>query len=99
MVIISRSEPRGMLVAPPGTRGAALLEVRHPAVADETITAFGRVVPGSRRRYDMRPDHHHHRKGLSRPRGAGPIIVSATCSPVRRAGAVLLHGQHVCGHP
>jgi hypothetical protein len=106
MVIIEPVQNHGgMLVAPAGYHaGVRALCDRYGIllVADETITAFGRVGAWfAAELYDIRPDIITTAKGLSSAHAVlGAIIVSDDVfAPFDEAGAVLLHGNTFGGHP
>ncbi|CAN5635554.1 aspartate aminotransferase family protein [soil metagenome] len=95
----------GMLVPPAGySRGVREIADRYGIllVADETITAFGRVGAwfGSQR-YELEPDIITCAKGLSSAHAViGAVIVSdRVYEPFLGAGASLLHGNTFGGHP
>lgn len=95
----------GMLVPPAGySRGVREIADKYGIllVADETITAFGRVGAwfGSQR-YELEPDIITCAKGLSSAHAViGAVIVSdKVYEPFLGAGASLLHGNTFGGHP
>jgi hypothetical protein len=106
MVIIEPVQNHGgMLVAPAGYHaGVRALCDKYGIllVADETITAFGRVGAWfAAELYDMRPDIITTAKGLSSAHAVlGAIIVSDDVfAPFDESGAMLLHGNTFGGHP
>jgi adenosylmethionine-8-amino-7-oxononanoate aminotransferase len=106
MVIIEPVQNHGgMLVAPAGYHaGVRAMCDKYGIllVADETITAFGRVGAWfASELYDIRPDIITTAKGLSSAHAVlGAVIVSdQVYAPFDQAGQMLLHGNTFGGHP
>ena len=95
----------GMLVPPAGySKGVREIADRHGilVVADETITAFGRVGAWfASERYEMEPDIITCAKGLSSAHAViGAVAVGEKVyEPFRGEGASFLHGNTFGGHP
>ncbi|AQA04583.1 aspartate aminotransferase family protein [Mycobacterium sp. MS1601] len=95
----------GMLVPPAGySRGVREIADRYGIllVADETITAFGRVGAWfASERYEVQPDIITCAKGLSSAHAViGAVIVGEKVyEPFTGAGTSLLHGNTFGGHP
>ena len=106
MILMEPVQNHGGMLVPPAGYSKGVREIADKygilVVADETITAFGRVGAwfGSQR-YELEPDIITCAKGLSSAHAViGAVIVSETVyEPFTAAGASLLHGNTFGGHP
>lgn len=106
MILMEPVQNHGGMLVPPAGYSKGVREIADKygilVVADETITAFGRVGAwfGSER-YEMEPDIITCAKGLSSAHAViGAVIVGEKVyEPFTVAGATLLHGNTFGGHP
>jgi adenosylmethionine-8-amino-7-oxononanoate aminotransferase len=106
MILMEPVQNHGGMLVPPAGYSQGVREIADKygilVVADETITAFGRVGAwfGSER-YELAPDIITCAKGLSSAHAViGAVIVSEKVyEPFTVAGASLLHGNTFGGHP
>lgn len=106
MILMEPVQNHGGMLVPPAGYSKGVREIADKygilVVADETITAFGRVGAwfGSER-YELEPDIITCAKGLSSAHAViGAVIVGEKVyEPFTTAGASLLHGNTFGGHP
>jgi adenosylmethionine-8-amino-7-oxononanoate aminotransferase len=106
MILMEPVQNHGGMLVPPADYARGVREIADKygilLVADETITAFGRVGAWfASERYEMEPDIITCAKGLSSAHAViGAVIVSdKVYEPFTADGASLLHGNTFGGHP
>ncbi|CAN5861170.1 aspartate aminotransferase family protein [soil metagenome] len=106
MILMEPVQNHGGMLVPPAGYAKGVREIADKygilLVADETITAFGRVGAWfASERYEMEPDIITCAKGLSSAHAViGAVIVSdKVYGPFTADGASLLHGNTFGGHP
>ncbi|WP_197380040.1 aminotransferase class III-fold pyridoxal phosphate-dependent enzyme [Mycolicibacterium mengxianglii] len=106
MILMEPVQNHGGMLVPPAGYSKGVREIADKygilLVADETITAFGRVGAWfGAERYEMEPDIITCAKGLSSAHAViGAVIVGEKVyEPFTVAGASLLHGNTFGGHP
>ncbi|WP_199255580.1 aminotransferase class III-fold pyridoxal phosphate-dependent enzyme [Mycolicibacterium mengxianglii] len=106
MILMEPVQNHGGMLVPPAGYSKGVREIADKygilLVADETITAFGRVGAWfGAERYEMDPDIITCAKGLSSAHAViGAVIVGEKVyEPFTVAGASLLHGNTFGGHP
>ncbi len=106
MILMEPVQNHGGMLVPPAGYSQGVREIADKygilLVADETITAFGRVGAWfASERYEVQPDIVTCAKGLSSAHAViGAVIVGEKVyEPFTDAGALLLHGNTFGGHP
>ena len=106
MILMEPVQNHGGMLVPPAGYSKGVREIADKygilVVADETITAFGRVGAWfASERYELEPDIITCAKGLSSAHAViGAVAVGEKVyEPFRGKGASLLHGNTFGGHP